>query len=80
MLQQYWERVSEYIIIYIYIFVVVVVAKKAVISKDIKAERKSNPLKTLTGKEEFIMFLSISNNTKNPMNENTNMNWKNKIT
>ena len=55
-------------------------AKKAVISKDIKAERKSNPLKTLTGKEEFIMFLSIPNNTKNPKNENTNMNWKNKIT
>ena len=62
--------------IYIFIFF----AKKAVISKDIKAERKSNPLKTLTGKEEFIMFLSIPNNTKNPKNENTNMNWKNKIT
>ena len=26
------------------------------------------------------MFLSILNNTKNPKNENTNMNWKNKIT
>ena len=62
---------------YIYIFFV---AKKAVISKDIKAEPKSNPLKTLTGKEEFIMFLSIPTNTKNPKNENTNMNWKNKIT
>ena len=44
------------------------VAKKAVISKDIKTERKSNPSKTLTGKEEFIMFLSIPNNTKNPKN------------
>ena len=83
MLQQYWERVSEYIYIYIYIYIFiffVVVAKKAVISEDIKAERKSNPLKTLTGKKEFIMFLSIPNNTKNPKNENTNMNWKNKIT
>ena len=60
-------------ILYIYIIL------SNVISKDITAERKSNPLKTLTGKEEFIMFLSIPNNTKNSKNENTYMNWKNKI-
>ena len=53
----------------IYIFFV---AKKAVISKDIKAERKSNPFKKAQiGKEEFRMFSSIPKNTKNLKDKNT---------
>ena len=67
--KHFWRNFQN---IYIYFFV----AKKAVLSKDIKAEHKSNPLKILTRKKEFIMFLSIPNNTKNPKNENTNMNWE----
>ena len=54
--------------IYIFFFVV----KKAVISKDIKAERKSNPFKKAQiGKVEFSMFSSIPNNTKNLKDKNT---------
>ena len=70
-----------YAYIYIYIYFVVVVAKKAVVSKDIKAECKSNPFKkALIGKEEFSMFLPITNNTKNLKDKNININSNNKIT
>ena len=57
------------------------VAKMAVLSKDIKAERKSNGFKkNLTLKEEFIIYLSVPNNTKNPKDKNTNINSKTKTT
>ena len=53
----------------------------AVLSKDIKAERKSNAFKkTLTLKEEFSIILSVPNNTKNPKDKNTNINSKTKTT
>ena len=53
----------------------------AVLSKDIKAERKSNAFKkNLTLKEEFSIILSVPNNTKNPKDKNTNINSKTKTT
>ena len=59
----------------IYIFDV---ATKAVLSQDIKAERKSNPLKNNPDCKERVQHNFIyTNNTKNPKDNNINISSKN---